>query len=160
MILNPNLLLALAADCDAKLIRLIPSGNGSLTIDAPRGAMTPEFLERLKFNKDKVVALLRRAQAIELESTSNATATAAVIDSETQWKAVCRCGSTKWRDVPIHDGQSVRRECGRCERFLSWPLWYGRSSSITAEHTAHATIVSGPDRGMGSASCPGFIQRD
>jgi hypothetical protein len=39
---------------------------------------------------------------------------------------VCRCGSVRWRDVPIHAGQSVRRDCGRCGRFLAFIVWYGR----------------------------------
>jgi hypothetical protein len=44
--------------------------------------------------------------------------------------AVCRCGSTQWRDVPIHGGQSIRRDCARCGRFLSFPLWYGRADTV------------------------------
>jgi hypothetical protein len=40
--------------------------------------------------------------------------------------AVCPCGSTKWRDVPIHGGRSIRRDCARCGRFLGFPLWYGQ----------------------------------
>ena len=38
-----------------------------------------------------------------------------------------RCGSSGFRDVPIHDGQSVRRDCARCHRFLGWPVWYGNT---------------------------------
>jgi hypothetical protein len=41
---------------------------------------------------------------------------------------VCRCGSTAWRDVPIHGGQSVRRDCRRCRKFLSFPVWYGKDT--------------------------------
>jgi len=40
-------------------------------------------------------------------------------------RPVCRCGSTSWRDVPIHGGQSVRRDCGRCGRFVDFPVWHG-----------------------------------
>lgn len=40
-------------------------------------------------------------------------------------KALCRCGSTTYLDVPIHDGQSVRRDCGGCGRFIEFPIWYG-----------------------------------
>jgi hypothetical protein len=46
--------------------------------------------------------------------------------------AVCRCGSTRWRDVPIHGGRSIRRDCARCGRFLSFPLWYGRADTVDA----------------------------
>jgi putative DNA primase/helicase len=34
-----------------------------------------------------------------------------------------RCGSTEFVDVPIHDGQSTRRDCAKCQRFHSWPKW-------------------------------------
>lgn len=39
--------------------------------------------------------------------------------------AICPCGSTTWRDVPIHDGNAIRRDCGRCGRFLDFPVWDG-----------------------------------
>jgi len=38
---------------------------------------------------------------------------------------ICRCGSTRWRDVTIHDGRSTRRDCATCGRFLCFPTWYG-----------------------------------
>ncbi len=42
--------------------------------------------------------------------------------------AACdRCGSTDYVDVPIHNGNSKRRDCVRCHRFLGWPRWYGRT---------------------------------
>ena len=44
----------------------------------------------------------------------------------------CRCGSTAWVDVVLrhdpHNGTSTRRDCLRCNRFVSFPLWYGRPS--------------------------------
>ena len=43
-------------------------------------------------------------------------------------KAVCRCGSTTWQDVSIHGGQSVRRDCGRCGRFLDFTIWYNKDT--------------------------------
>lgn len=39
--------------------------------------------------------------------------------------AVCRYGSTQWRDTLLHDGQSTRRDCGQCGRFLGFSIWYG-----------------------------------
>lgn len=48
-------------------------------------------------------------------------------------KAICRCGGTVWRDVPIHNGQSVRRDCGRCGRFLDFPVWYGKKNPLGNE---------------------------
>lgn len=41
-----------------------------------------------------------------------------------------RCGSTVTKDVPLdhhpHDGKSIRRDCGECGRFVSWPRWNGK----------------------------------
>jgi hypothetical protein len=50
--------------------------------------------------------------------------------------AVCPCGSTQWRDVPTHGGQSIRRDCARCGRFLSFPLWYGHKEDEPANAQA------------------------
>lgn len=36
-----------------------------------------------------------------------------------------RCGSTSTIDVMIHNGDSTRRDCGRCGRFLDFPRWHG-----------------------------------
>ena len=38
---------------------------------------------------------------------------------------VCRCGSRHYVDVPIHNGESLRRDCAACRRFIGFPLWYG-----------------------------------
>jgi hypothetical protein len=43
-------------------------------------------------------------------------------------EAVCRCGSTTWRDVPIHGGNSTRRDCGHCRRFIEFAVWYGKNT--------------------------------
>jgi hypothetical protein len=40
-----------------------------------------------------------------------------------------RCGSTEYRDVPIHGGRSTRRDCASCSRFLGWPKWYDAPAS-------------------------------
>jgi hypothetical protein len=34
-----------------------------------------------------------------------------------------RCGSTDYVDTPIHAGNSLRRDCARCGRFVGWPVW-------------------------------------
>jgi hypothetical protein len=38
--------------------------------------------------------------------------------------AICRCGSRDYHDIPIHGGQSTRRDCASCGRFLAFPVWY------------------------------------
>jgi hypothetical protein len=39
-------------------------------------------------------------------------------------KPLCPCGSTRYVDTPIHGGQSLRRNCLQCGRFLGFPVWY------------------------------------
>lgn len=36
-----------------------------------------------------------------------------------------RCRHAEFREVPIHDGQSIRRDCARCGRTWGFPVWYG-----------------------------------
>ena len=57
--------------------------------------------------------------------------------------AVCPCGSTQWRDVPIHGGRSIRRDCARCGRFLSFPLWYGHKEDEPANAQAQGADGGG-----------------
>jgi len=40
------------------------------------------------------------------------------------------CGSTEFCDVPIHDGQSTRRDCAQCRRFICFPIWYGQNNLV------------------------------
>lgn len=108
----------LLAECEAHGIRFTLAGDGGLAIDAPQDALTPNLLDRLIANKADVLALLRPA--------TEATPAPPFALSDTPAKAVCRCGSTTWCDVPIHGGQSIRRDCGRCGRFLDFPVWYGK----------------------------------
>lgn len=121
-----SILADLLAECDAHGVRLLPAGDGGLTIDGPRRAMTPDLLDRLKAHKADVLAALRSAPDDTPPppvATQNAEAKPT--------RPVCRCGSTAWRDVPIHGGQSVRRDCGRCRRFIDFPFWYGKATLQT-----------------------------
>lgn len=47
----------------------------------------------------------------------------------TTTEEICPCGSSTWRDVVLHHephrGRSIRRDCGRCGRFVDFPIWYG-----------------------------------
>jgi len=119
----------LLADCNAQGIRLHPAGDGGLTIDGPQAALTPDMLARLKAHKAGLLALLGRAVDMPmapLTTSQNAPAKPR--------KPVCRCGSTTWRDFPIHNGQSVRRDCGRCGRFTEFPIWYGKTTGHKDQH--------------------------
>jgi hypothetical protein len=116
----------LLADCDAHGIRLLVASDGVLTIDAPQDTLTPDLMGRLKAHKAELLALLRPTpEEAQLAPTGDA--------SPKVTKPVCRCGSTTWSDVPIHDGQSVRRDCDRCGRFLDFPIWRGKDTLQTAK---------------------------
>lgn len=118
----------LLADCDARGIRMHPAGDTDLTIDAPHNALTTDLLEQLRARKADLLALLRPAHDTPTVGPVASTDAPAV-----STKAVCRCGSTTWRDVPIHDGQSLRRDCGRCGRFIVFPVWYGKGTLHNAQ---------------------------
>ena len=100
-------------------IRLEAEGESLLY--SPRSALTPDLLARLKAHKADLLAMLRPAQTIDTPTKPA--------------RAVCRCDSTTWRDVPIHGGQSVRRDCGRCGRFLDFPTWHGKGTGHNGQHS-------------------------
>lgn len=127
MIGTPLILADLLAECDAHGIRLALAGDGGLTIDAPQDALTPDLLARLKSHKADLLAMLRPAP----EAAPSLPVLASVAPA-TPTKAVCRCGSTTWQDVPIHNSQSIRRDCGRCGRFIGFPIWYGTPIPLLA----------------------------
>lgn len=90
---------------------------------SPRSALTPDLLDRLKSHKAELLALLRPAPEAPLSLP--------VVTSEAPskpTKPICRCRSTTWRDMPIHGGESIRRDCGHCGRFLDFPVWYGKDT--------------------------------
>jgi TubC N-terminal docking domain len=110
----------LLADLDRLGIRL--EADGDRLRYHPRSALTPELLDRLKAGKADVLAILRPAPEVEQPRP------VATMDADAKpTKPVCRCGSTACRDVPIHNGQSIRRDCGRCGRFIHFPVWYGNA---------------------------------
>ncbi len=121
----------LMMECKAHGIRLLAAGDGGLTIDAPRDAITPALVGRLREHKNELLALLRPArEAAAGPDTTAATPPTAVITTRAlAAERICPCGSTHWCDVPIHGGQSIRRECGECRRFIDFPVWYRENAS-------------------------------
>ncbi len=119
----------LLTDYDNHGIRLLLTGDGGLTIDAPQDALTSDLLGRLKSHKAELLAMLRSA-------TEAAPALPVVTDDAPARpaKVVCRCGSTSWLDVSIHGGQSIRRDCGRCGRFIDFSVWHGKNTGHNDQH--------------------------
>ncbi|MGE3809060.1 MAG: hypothetical protein AB7K24_30725 [Gemmataceae bacterium] len=103
------------SECDKRGIRLIITRDGRVTLDAPRDALSPELLERVRTHKAELFEQLG-AKAPHEQKRSARPGPA---------KPVCRCGSSAWREVAIHDGQSTRRDCARCGRFVDFSHWYG-----------------------------------
>jgi hypothetical protein len=97
----------LMSECLTLGIRLNVTRDGRVAIDAPKDALSPELLERVRTHKAELL------EKLGTKGPCNAA------------KPVCRCGSTTWRDVAIHDGQSTRRDCAKCGRFIDFSYWYG-----------------------------------
>ncbi len=105
----------LLATCDSLGIRLLPDVDGGLSIDAPQDALKPELLQQLVANKADLLTHLAADHSPDIQTVSSTTGAEV---------AICRCGSTTWHDVPIHDGRSTRRDCARCGRFIDFSRWY------------------------------------
>lgn len=94
---------------------------------SPARAVGPGTLSVLKAHKPEIIeALLEQRQLSTSTQIPKSAASSESVDSTT---AYCpRCQSNHYIDVPIHNGQSTRRDCAKCNRFLGWPLWQGGSS--------------------------------
>lgn len=130
---TPSPLAALFAECDARGIELCIDADSGLAVDGPEDAVTPDLVERLRTRKTDILLVLyaeRNSESVD------------EFPYEWEWLeapvpsvgAACLCGSTTWRDIPIHDGQSVRRDCAVCGRFIEFPIWYGKGAGQNDKH--------------------------
>lgn len=88
----------------------------------PQSAMTTELAEQVSTKKAKLLRLM-----------SSSYGEAMGLPKITFTEPLCPCGSTSSCDVPIHDGQSVRRDCAGCGRFVDFPVWYGKGTLQCAQ---------------------------
>lgn len=95
----------LLADLTRRRIRL--EARGEKLRFFPEEAVGPLLLAGLRKHKPDLLALLRGEE----------------VPSGCE-----RCGLTETIDVPIHGGQSLRRDCARCGRFIEFPVWYGKQA--------------------------------
>ena len=109
----------------------------------PRSAVTPDVADRIKTHKGDLLAILRSADAPQLNSLlpidamvsadarcpDDSKVDHAGDDQEAQSISCARCGSSEFRDVPIHGGRSMRRDCARCQRFVEFTVWCGTNRS-------------------------------
>jgi hypothetical protein len=128
----------LLAECEAHGIRLTLAGDGGLAIDAPQDALTPDLLGRLKAHKAELLAMLRPTPE-PLPNGEIGQNRTPIKEKRAPAKPVCRCGGTTWRDVTLHhaphNGTTIRRDCGRCGRFLDFPVWYGKDTLHYEQHS-------------------------
>lgn len=149
---TPSRLAELLGECAAHGVRLLVADDGGLSIDAPQDVLTPDLLGRLKAHKRELLAMLLRASDFDIDSAPAAEPapisekrthrmppdlrrpvkatldTCQIIDPTTTTEQICRCSSTTWRDVPIHNGRSLRRDCDNCGRFIDFSVWYGKDT--------------------------------
>jgi hypothetical protein len=83
----------------------------------PPERLTPPDLENLREHKATILRLLRSEGIVYGNRFA-----------DPRPMATCdRCGSTIHNDVPIHGGWSILWDCAKCNRFLGWPRWHGRT---------------------------------
>lgn len=64
-----------------------------------------------------------------------------------------KCHSTTFRDVVIHEGHSLRRDCAKCGRFMGWPAWHERKPIVEA--IKYPTTLTCPSCGGAHCVFPG-----
>lgn len=136
---RPTSAIELIAECEALDIRLAARG-ANLAIDAPGDKLTDDLLAQLRAHKQDILAAIQ-AGTDSIQDCRNSELRLGRLPWPKQARerdsgslaAVCRCGATTWRDVVIHDGQSVRRDCAVCGRFLDFPVWYSADAVRNAQ---------------------------
>jgi hypothetical protein len=83
----------------------------------PTERLGPADVDNIRQHKSALLALLRAEGLVFCHPAAD----------PRPLKACDRCGSTDYHDIPVHNGQSRRRDYNRCHRFLGWPQWYGRA---------------------------------
>jgi hypothetical protein len=104
----------------------------------PRQAVDGATLALLREHKAELVALLRGGQAAGDQPPPSPTPPEPVLPpppptpppppAGSAAPRCPHCGSAATRDVAIHAGRSVRRDCATCGRFVSFPVWYGEAA--------------------------------
>jgi hypothetical protein len=112
---------------------LLGLDGDSLLLTTP-GPAPPELLAAVRQHKAALLALLRSGQAAD-QPPPSPTPPEPVLPpppptpppppAGSAAPRCPQCGSTETRDVPIHGGRSVRRDCTTCGRFLFFPVWHG-----------------------------------
>jgi hypothetical protein len=119
--------------------------DGDIQIQSPKGELTDDDIQVIRDHKPELIDLLTVpsrwgeyhdaiADAFGNPSTREAIGPLWMTDPDgwpgSRPKAakptpgICpRCGSDQFKDVPIHGGKSIRRDCAKCSKFLAFPRW-------------------------------------
>jgi hypothetical protein len=119
--------------------------DGDIQVETPKGRLTAIDIQIIKGHKSELLDLLEVpscwdeyhdaiAHAFANPSTREAIGPLWLTDPDgwpgSRPKAakpipgICpRCGSDQFKDVPIHGGKSIRRDCAKCSKFLAFPRW-------------------------------------
>jgi hypothetical protein len=124
----------------ARLLATVAELGGSVALDGDSLLLTtsspapPELLAAMREHKPELVALLRIGQAAGDQPPPGPTPPDPVAPpppptppphAGPPTPRCPQCGSCETRDVAIHSGRSVRRDCAQCGRFISFPVWHG-----------------------------------
>jgi len=103
----------------------------------PRQALTLDLVQRMKVHKQEVLTILAtsdlpettRAAYQSFDRSPTADHRSKAVENDSTVPQCGRCGHTEYRDTPIHDGQSVRRDCANCGRTYGFPVWKGEATT-------------------------------
>jgi hypothetical protein len=131
---------------DILLLRLTGEGvsiatdNHDLLVEASENVLTEELIETLRKRKQEILSHLSAYDGRPAQGRRDAFTPVALRcrgglltrRPRSQYsKTGCRyCGSSDYRDTPIHYGESTRRDCAHCDRYIGFVRWYGKQLEI------------------------------
>jgi len=97
---------------------------------SPKSIVPTTLVNEIRVYKGDLLAALKSC-ALEADKYRTEPAVASAPEA----RRLCpRCGAKQSRDVPIHGGRSVRRDCAKCQRFLEFPVWYSGDALRIEKH--------------------------
>ncbi|MEQ8848824.1 hypothetical protein [Botrimarina sp.] len=127
---TPEAMALLAALLAERGVELRVTPGGELQLRDRRGRLTAADRAMVRHYRHALADWLAASQE-PVEEPADDTAPDEPIDGPIEAPAdpaaprCDRCGAGEFREVAIHAGASVRRDCARCGRTWGFPVWYG-----------------------------------